>query len=72
MELILTGMPEDLLYVSEDKKIKSTRFCKVNANTDIENEEIIDVTVMSSSEDGNHPFFDKFMGSVIRITVETI
>lgn len=72
MEFTLYGNANDLLYVSDDGKIKSTRLCMVGADTDIENEEIIDITITSSSIDGKHNRFDELLGKEMRITVETL
>jgi hypothetical protein len=44
----------------------------VGADTDIENEEIIDITITSSSMDGKHNKFDELLGKEMRITVETL
>lgn len=72
MEIVLEGKTNDLLYVNEDNTIKSARLCNVDSGTDVENDEIIDVTLMSSSKNGQHPKFDEFVGKEIRIKVETI
>jgi hypothetical protein len=45
---------------------------EVNADTDIENEEIIDITITSSSMDGKHNEFDDLLGKEMRITVESL
>jgi hypothetical protein len=44
----------------------------VGADTDIENDEIIDITITSSSMDGKHNMFDELLGKEMRITVETL
>ena len=72
MELVLYGETNDLLYVNEEGTIKSTRVCMVDADTDIEKDEIVDITLTSSSTSGEHPLFDEFIGKEIRIKVETI
>lgn len=71
-KFILEGKTDELLFVNANGSIKATRFVRVDENTSVENDEIVDVAITSTSNNGKHELFDKFLGKTVRITVEEL
>ena len=71
-KFVLEGKTDDLLFVNGNGAIKATRFVRVDENTSIENDEIVDVAITSTSNNGKHELFDSLLGKTIRVTVEEV
>ena len=71
-KFVLEGKTDDLLFVNGNGSIKATRFVMVDENTSVENDEIVDVAITSTSNHGKHEIFDGLMGKNVRITVEVV
>lgn len=71
-KFVLEGKTDDLLFVNGNGSIKATRFVMVDENTSVENDEIVDVAITSTSNHGKHEIFDGLMGKTVRITVEVV
>lgn len=71
-KFVLEGKTNDLLFVNGNGSIKATRLVRVDESTSIENDEIVDVAVTSTSNNGRHELFDGLLGKTIRITVEEL
>ena len=69
--LKLKGKTDDLLNVSDDGSMVMTRLFKLESDTDVDMEEVIDVSITSVNPDGKHPIFDKLRGKNLKITIET-
>ena len=69
--LQLEGKTDDLLMVSKDDSMKSTRLIKLPED-DEEDAEIIDIAITSTNIWLNHPEFNKLLGKKIRMTVEIL
>ena len=72
MTMYFEGNVDDLLYVSDDNKIKLTRLVNIDKDCDPENEEVLDLTLTSSSNNGNHFAFDKCLGKKMRVIVNFV
>lgn len=70
--MIFEGNVDDLLYVSDDNAIKSTRLVKVGKDSDPEHDEVIDITLTSSDPDGNHYIFNQFLGKRMRVIINFV
>ena len=71
-KFVLEGKTDDLLFVNGNGAIKATRFVRVDENTSIENDEIVDVAITSTSNNGKHELFDSLLGKTVRVTVEEV
>ena len=71
-KFVLEGKTDDLLFVNGNGSIKATRFVMIDENTSIENDEIVDVSITSTSNNGKHELFDSLLGKTVRITVEEV
>ena len=71
-KFVLEGKTDDLLFVNGNGSIKATRFVRVDENTSIENDEIVDVAITSTSNNGKHELFDSLLGKTVRVTVEEV
>lgn len=71
-KFVLEGKADDLLYVNGNASIKATRFVMIDENTSIENDEIVDVAITSTSNNGKHELFDSLLGKTVRVTVEEV
>lgn len=69
-KLVFEGNTDDLLYISEDNKIKSTRLFLDLADDNADNAEIVDVSITSSSENEVHSTFNALIGKKLKVTVE--
>lgn len=69
VELKFKGNTNDLLLVNDNPPIKQTRLVWL-ANAINESDEIIDVAITSSSENGKHGIFDKLIGKEIEVVVK--
>ena len=70
--LQLEGEVNDLLMVNDTESLKSTRIFNIGNNTDVEREEVVDLSITSVNPKGEHPLFDRLLDKRIRITVEII
>ena len=50
--------------------MKMTRLFSLDSDTDVETDEVIDLSITSVNPYGDHPLFDRLKGKDIRITVE--
>lgn len=66
----LCGKADDLMTVNKDHSMKMTRLFKLDSDTDVESDEVIDLSITSVNPYGEHPLFDRLKGKEIRITVE--
>lgn len=68
----LEGNVDDLLMSNTDNSIMATRLVMLDSCASPEDEEIVDVSIMSSNKYGWHPFFDKLLGKRIRVSVDIL
>ena len=66
----LFGNADDLMSVNKDCSMKMTRLFSLDSDTDVETDEVIDLSITSVNPYGDHPLFDRLKGKDIRITVE--
>lgn len=69
VELKFKGKTDDLLFINDNPPIKQTRLVWLE-NAINESDEIIDVAITSSSENGKHNIFDKLIGKEIEVVVK--
>lgn len=72
MTIYFEGNVNDLLYVSDDDVIKMTRLVNVNKDTDVENEEVLDLTLTSSDPNGKHSIFNECLGKKMRVLINFV
>ena len=68
--LKLEGKTDDLLNISDDGSMVMTRLFKLESDTDVEMEEVIDVSITSVHPNGEQPIFNTLRGKKLRIKVE--
>ena len=69
VELKFKGKTDDLLLINDNPPIKQTRLVWLE-NAINESDEIIDVAITSSSENGKHNIFDQLIGKEIEVVVK--
>lgn len=71
--IVLEGNTNDLLLVNGDSSLKSTRLIKLDPNsTDIMKEEIVDISITSTSMSKQYKVFDNLLNKKIRISVDIL
>lgn len=65
------GKADDLYAVSNDGSMKMTRFFILGDGLDVENDEVVDISITSTNPNLRHPQFDRLRGRRVKITVET-
>lgn len=66
------GYTDDLLNVSDDGVMVGTRFFINIGDEDCKDDEVLDVSIVSTSLNGKHPLFDKLRGKKVRIEIHQI
>lgn len=75
--LLLEGNANDLLQIGSpdaQMSMKTTRLFKFDAYEDLnmDMDELVDISVTSTSAKANHPIFDKILNHRIRLTLEIL
>ena len=67
--LQLEGYADDLLLIDETNQMRRTMLVDTSGG---ENDEVIDMTIMSTNPAGKFPRFNRLRGKLIRMTVEIL